>query len=153
GVGVGLGAQILLIPLLYLPLQHVVPNLTNRLNQQARHLTGAFHGSDIAVIGVLTICIVPFVEELLFRGLFLRGSLRAFRGAGRVLGPVLSIVLTGVVFGLAHFEALETLGLAVFGALLALLAYRYKRLGPCVVAHATFNLVAIVSVAVVSGAR
>jgi len=31
---------------------------------------------------------------------------------------------------------------------LALMALRYGRLGPCILAHATFNLVAVVAVAV-----
>ena len=49
---------------------------------------------------------------------------------------------TGVVFGLAHFETLELLGLAAFGVVLSLLAIRFRRLGPCMFAHATFNLLA-----------
>ena len=49
----------------------------------------------------------------------------------------------GVVFGLAHFELLELLGLAAFGVVLALMAYQFKRLGPGIFAHATFNLLAI----------
>ncbi|HZU79356.1 MAG TPA: CPBP family intramembrane glutamic endopeptidase, partial [Acidimicrobiales bacterium] len=104
---------------------------------------------EIVVIGVLTVAVVPLVEELVFRGLFLRGALRAFEGAGRRLGPALAVVLTGIAFGLAHLEALETLGLAAFGMVLAYLAYRAGRLGPSILAHATFNLVAIVSVATV----
>jgi uncharacterized protein len=97
--------------------------------------------------------VVPVVEELVFRGLFLRGALRAFSRAGPLLGPVLAVVCTGVVFGLAHLEALETLGLAAFGMVLAYLAYRVGRLGPCILAHASFNLVAVVAVAAVSGAH
>jgi len=147
---VGLGGQLILLPLLYLPLEHFIPNLSQKLSQPAKHLTGGFPGADLAVIGVLTVLVVPVVEELLFRGLFLRGALRAFAGAGRRLGPALAVVTTGVVFGLAHLEALETLGLAAFGMVLALMALRYGRLGPCILAHATFNLVAVVAVAVMA---
>ncbi len=149
GPAVGLAGQFLLLPLLYLPLEHLVPNLSQKLSQPAHHLTGGFRGADIVVIGVLTVAVVPVVEELVFRGLFLRGALRALQGAGPALGPALAIVLTGIVFGLAHLEALETLGLAAFGMVLAYLAYRVGRLGPCILAHATFNLVAIVAVATV----
>ena len=146
---VGFGSQLLLLPLLYLPLEHVIPHLSQRLEQPAKHLTGGFPGSDLAVIAVLTVVVVPIVEETVFRGLFLRGSLRAFAGAGRVAGPVLATVATGVVFALAHFEALQFLGLAVFGVVLSVMAYRARRLGPCVTAHAAFNLVAIAFVATV----
>lgn len=147
GPAVGFASQLLLLPLLYLPLEHVVPHLSQRLEQPAKHLTGGFPGADLAVIAVLTVVVVPVVEETVFRGLFLRGSLRAFAGAGPVVGPVLATVSTGVVFALAHFEALQFLGLAVFGIVLSVMAYRARRLGPCITAHAAFNLVAIVFVA------
>jgi membrane protease YdiL (CAAX protease family) len=146
---VGFGSQLLLLPLIYLPLEHVVPHLSQRLQQPAKHLTGGFPGADLAVIAVLTVLVVPVVEETVFRGLFLRGSLRAFAGAGRVAGPALATVSTGVVFALAHFEALQFLGLAVFGVVLSVMAYRLRRLGPCITAHAAFNLVAIAFVAAV----
>jgi membrane protease YdiL (CAAX protease family) len=145
----GLACQLVLLPALYLPLEHVVPHLSQRLEQPAKHLTGGFPGADLAVIAVLTVLIVPIVEETVFRGLFLRGALRAFAGAGRVLGPGLATVVTGIVFALAHFEALQILGLAAFGVVLSVVAYRSGRLGPCVTAHATFNLVAVLAVAVV----
>jgi membrane protease YdiL (CAAX protease family) len=151
GPAVGLVAQIGLIPLLYLPLEHVVPNLSNRLSQPAKHLTGGFPGADLALIAVLTVVVVPVIEETLFRGLVLQAFLKVFGGAGRALGPVLACVMTGIVFGLAHFEPLELLGLAAFGAVLAWMAYKFRRLGPCIFAHAAFNLVAVLVVAFPTG--
>lgn len=149
GPGVGLVAQFVVLPLLYFPLEQLIPHLSQKLNQPAKHLTGGFPGADLAVIAALTVLVVPVVEELVFRGLFLRGALRAFAGAGPVLGPALATVLTGVVFALAHLEALQILGLAVFGVALSVMAYKLRRLGPCILAHATFNLVAVVAVAAV----
>ncbi|HLX89056.1 MAG TPA: CPBP family intramembrane glutamic endopeptidase [Acidimicrobiales bacterium] len=153
GPAIGLGGQFILLPLLYLPLEHVVPRLSQRLSEPAKHLTGGFPGADLAVIAVLTVLVVPVVEELVFRGLFLRGALRAFSGLGRLVGPTVAIVTTGVVFALAHLELLQMLGLAAFGVVLSVMAYRLGRLGPCILAHATFNLVAVVSVATVGVAR
>ena len=146
GLGVGVGGQFVLLPLLYIPLQFFIPHLSDKLNQPAKHLTGGFRGTDIAVIAFLTVVVVPIVEELTFRGLMLRGFLSAFGGAGRTLGPALAVVATGVVFGLAHGEALEFLGLAAFGIVLAVLAYKTDRLGPSIFAHGTFNLMAILLV-------
>jgi hypothetical protein len=144
---IGFGGQILLLPLLYLPLEHVVPHLDQRLKVPAQHLTGGFPGSDLAVIAVLTVVVVPVVEELFFRGLVLRSLLRLFAGAGPVIGVGLAVVADGVIFGLAHFELLQLLGLAVFGTVLSLMAYKLRRLGPGIFAHAVFNLMAILSVA------
>lgn len=144
---VGLGGQFLLVPLLYLPLERADPSISHRLSQPAQRLTGGFHGGNLVIIGVLTVAVVPFVEELLFRGLVLRSLLRLTQRAGRVLGPVIAIVVTGILFGLAHFEALQLLGLAAFGAALSFMAYRLNRLGAGILAHGTFNLVAILSIA------
>ena len=146
GIGVGLGGQFVLLPLLYIPVQYFVPHLSEKLDQPAKHLTGGFRGSEVALIAFLTVVVVPIVEELTFRGLMLRGFLRAFARAGRTLGPALAVVATGVVFGLAHVEALEFLGLMAFGTVLAVLAYKTNRLGPSIFAHGTFNLVAILLV-------
>jgi uncharacterized protein len=151
GIGVGLFGQFVLIYLLYLPWEQVDPRLSQELQQPAKHLTGGFPGVDLAVIAVLTVLVVPVIEELFFRGLVLRGFIRLFAGAGRVVGPVLAVTTTGIVFGLAHGELLELLGLAAFGVLLSVMAYRYKRLGPCIFAHATFNLIAILAIAFPGG--
>ncbi len=149
---VGVLGQYLLLWLLYLPLQHVISHLGDKLSQPAKHLTGGFPGADLAVIAVLTVVVVPVVEESFFRGLLLRSLLRIFQGAGRVVGPALAVVSSGILFGLAHFEALQLLGLASFGVVLSVMAYRFRRLGPSIFAHATFNLLAVLSVAFPSGA-
>jgi hypothetical protein len=84
------------------------------------------------------------VEELFFRGLLLRGLLGRLAPLGNRWGPSLAIVLTGLVFGLVHFERLQFLGLAGFGMVLAYLAYRTGRLGPSIVAHIAFNSTTVV---------
>ncbi len=146
GPVVGVASQ-LLIPVLYLPLDPLVPNLAHRLSEPAKHLTGGFPGADLAVIGVLTVVVVPVVEELLFRGVVLQGFVRVFGRAGRTAGPVLAVLCTGVLFGLAHAETIALLGLAAFGVVLSVLAYRTGRLGPGILAHGAFNLVTVVSLA------
>ena len=96
---IGVLGQFVLLPLLYYPWEHVDPKLSHELQAPAKHLTGGFPGIDLAVIAVLTVLVVPVVEELFFRGLVLKGFLRLFRGAGRILGPALAVVTTGIVFG------------------------------------------------------
>lgn len=140
GVAVGLACQFALLPLLYLPLEALDPALRHQLGRPAEQDIGAAHGA-VAVAALLLLLAVgaPLVEELFFRGLLLRGLL------GRLPAP-LAILLSGVLFGLAHFEAVQLLGLAVFGIVLGTLAWRTGRLGPSVAAHAAFNAAAVVSV-------
>jgi membrane protease YdiL (CAAX protease family) len=57
-----------------------------------------------------------------------------------------AVVADGLVFGIAHGELEQFLGLAFFGAVLALVAYLTGRLGMAIVAHGTFNLVAVITV-------
>ena len=150
GIAAGLFGQYVLAVLLELPLYPFVPHLFHRLGEPARSLTGGESGTALALLGVLVCLGSPFVEELFFRGLFLRGLLGKARGGlgwqavPAVLG---SSALCGAVFGLVHFEPLQLLALSGFGMLLALMACTTGRLGPGIVAHVTFNTVTFVALA------
>ncbi len=146
GIVIGIVGQ-LAVDLLYLPFERAIPSLQHDLNAPANRLTGGFHGADLAVIAVLTVVVVPIVEELFFRGLLLQSLVRLFRGAGSRLGPTLSVLSTGILFGLAHAEPVQLAGLALFGVVLSVMAYRTGRLGACMFAHAAFNGFAVVVVA------
>ena len=100
----------------------------------ARELAGRADGSPVqfAMIVLATVVGAPVVEELFFRGMFLR--LLRWR-----LGAVGSVIVCGIVFGLFHFEALQLPALAVFGMVTAILALRTGRLGPSVWLHVGFN--------------
>lgn len=139
GLVVGVGAQLLLVPLLEAPLSPFVPHLSEKLGHPTRQLLGSSSGLALAVLAVLVCLGSPLVEELFFRGLLLRGLLGRLWSLGRRLGPAVSVLGTGVVFGLVHFEVLQFLGLAGFGVVLSYLAYRTGRLGPSFVSHVAFN--------------
>jgi membrane protease YdiL (CAAX protease family) len=93
-----------------------------------------------------TLVAAPLVEELVFRGVMLRG-LRSR------LPVVAAVTVQGLVFGLAHVDPgrgsgnvglvliLSTVGI-VFGAA----AYLIGRIGPTVVAHAILNAIVMIVV-------
>jgi membrane protease YdiL (CAAX protease family) len=146
GVLVGIGGQ-LLVTLVYLPFASHLRNF----NAPTTKLTGAAHGGSFAAVAILTVVGAPFFEELFFRGLLFRALLRLFessryRAAGRAAGLVGAVVADGLLFGLAHGELEQLGGLALFGAILAFVYYRTRRLGTTIVSHATFNLVAVLAV-------
>jgi uncharacterized protein len=140
GAAIGLACQFVLIPLLYLPFEHLDRHLSHQLSEPAHRDTAAAHTIGSVVILLLFLGVgAPLVEELFFRGLLLRALL------GRTPVPV-AVAISALLFGLAHFEAVQFAGLAAFGAILALLAWRTGRLMPGIGAHAAFNLAAVLSV-------
>jgi membrane protease YdiL (CAAX protease family) len=147
GIPIGVGGQILVV-LMYIPIAHHVHDFNQRFDAPSQRLTGGSHGLGYTVIAILTVVGAPFFEELFFRGVLLRSLARLFGTIGGWVGPSLAIIISGVIFGLAHAESLQLLGLAVFGIILSFVAYRTGRLGMNMVAHATFNLMAVVAVVV-----
>jgi membrane protease YdiL (CAAX protease family) len=147
GIPIGVAGQFLVV-LMYLPIADHVHDFNQRFNGPSQRLTGGSHGLGYAVIAVCTVVGAPFFEELFFRGVLLRSLARLFGNFGGWVGPALAMILTGVLFGLAHAESLQLLGLAVFGIILSFISYRTGRLGMNMVAHASFNLIALAAVVV-----
>ena len=147
GILIGVGGQYL-VALLYLPFQHDIHNF----NAPSQRLTGASHGGGFVVIAIATVLLAPAAEELFFRGLLLKSLVRLFTpmevaGRARAAGVVLAVIADGLLFGAAHGEWVQFAGLAGFGVILAAVSYRTGRLGMNMVAHASFNLVAIIYIA------
>ncbi len=139
GVAVGIACQFVLLPVIYVIVQLLVSrDLTKDLEAPARELTNNAHGAGFYFLAVLLIVGAPLVEEIYYRGMLMR-SLQ------RYMAPLPSIVITGVVFGAAHFDWVTLPGLAAFGIVLAWLAHRSGRLGPNIVAHAAFNTVTVIA--------
>lgn len=93
----------------------------------------------VVSIVITAVIAAPIVEEMVFRGVVLRG----LRSRMRIVWAVLA---QGVLFGCAHFDPVRgtgNLGLVMvlsgvgiaFGGAAALL----RRIGPTIVAHAIFN--------------
>jgi membrane protease YdiL (CAAX protease family) len=147
GIAIGIGGQIL-VAIMYAPFQHDIHDF----NGPSQRLTGGSHGGGFVIIAIATVVFAPAMEELFFRGLLLKALVRLFTplraaGGARAAGVVLAVILDGLLFGLAHGEWVQLAGLAAFGMILAAVSYRTGRLGMNMVAHATFNLVAIIAIA------
>jgi membrane protease YdiL (CAAX protease family) len=142
GAAVGIGTQLILIPVMYLPFEHADHTLSHRLEAPAKADTAAIHGAwQIAVLILFLVIGAPIVEELFFRGLLLRSL-------SRWLGPVAGIAISALAFGAAHGELLQLPALVAFGLILGVLAHRTGRLGPGIVAHMAFNAVTVYSLVI-----
>jgi membrane protease YdiL (CAAX protease family) len=127
-----------LIDLIYRPFHF------KQLNRPTNHLFGAAHGPTLVLLIVMTLLIAPLMEEWLFRGVIFR-SISEGGSPGSRTGVVLGVVVSAVLFGLAHGEPLQFAGLALLGIVLALLVVRTKRLLPSVITHVSFNGIAIIA--------
>lgn len=103
-------------------------------NPQVEAITGGQTLSPItfALLLVLVAGLVPFAEELFFRGA-LYPLLR------QPLGPVLAIILNAALFSVVHFIPLLMPGLFVVGLFLAFLRERSGSIWPSVCLHALQN--------------
>ena len=102
-------------------------------NPQQNLLRAIGSGSGAAFIMiVLATTLVPFVEELAFRGL-LYGWLRQRFD----IWP--SVIASSLFFAVMHDAPMLILPITVVGIILALLYERYQSIWPCVIAHGTFN--------------
>lgn len=102
-------------------------------------------GALATAVEVLAVVVgAPVVEELYFRGLVLRAAIRRF-------GPVIAVVGTALAFSFMHGLDLGqngwTLPVAMLpgDVVLTWLAWRRGGLAACVIAHATFNGIAVVA--------
>ncbi|HEY0415682.1 MAG TPA: type II CAAX endopeptidase family protein [Gaiellaceae bacterium] len=96
------------------------------------------------VVNALVICTwVPFVEELVFRGLGY-SLLEPF-------GRWPAILAVGLLFGLAHGLLLSLPIIATFGCVLAWVRSRTGSALPGMVLHSVFNLIALVAAVTVGG--
>ncbi len=97
-----------------------------------------------AVMVALVVVVVPFVEELVFRGVLL-DALR------ERVGPVGAVLVTAGLFGLMHGEPSIVVATTLLGGVLGVLRLRSGSIWPPVALHAANNGLAVVAILVGEG--
>jgi membrane protease YdiL (CAAX protease family) len=146
GLIAGVACNLVLVNAVVILFQLLGPDVD--VGQQSENVTADASGWRLAVLAPFLIVGAPLIEELYFRGLLQRSLIRRF-------GPIIGIAGSALAFGLVHassdldnYSILALVAaLASFGVVLGWLAHRYGRLGPGLVAHATFNLITVVALA------
>ena len=137
GAAVGVGLQIVVLPLLYRPIFWLFGDLD--VEGPARALMDQVGGSvDVMAVAAMTVVGAPVAEEIFYRGL-LQGALRDR------LGPAVGIALASVLFAASHAQLVQFPALLAVGAVHGLLVWRTGRLGPALWSHASFNAVTVVA--------
>lgn len=139
GLACGVAAQLVLVPLISLPVLKLAGKSFTDLERPARELADKAGGAGGQLLFILIVVIgAPFAEELFFRGLWLRSAMRR-------LGTWGGLALTSVVFAGTHTQALQFPALVGAGAVFGYLAIRTGRLAPGIAAHLAFNATSTVS--------
>jgi membrane protease YdiL (CAAX protease family) len=134
GLGLGVAMQLVVLPLVYVPVLRILDRSPEELSAPARELTDKAQGPvGWAVLTLIVVVGAPVFEELFYRGLLL-GALRK-----RGHSTAASVLASSALFAAMHLQSLQFLGLFLLGAVLSLLVVRTRRLGPAIMAHAGFN--------------
>ncbi len=139
GIGIGVLSQLVLLNLVYLPLEGLWPDTfsDDRLQENAKTLVDGVTGAGAVVLVLLIVAGAPFVEELFYRGLLQRSLVARF-------SDTLVVVGVAALFALVHFRPVEYPGLFAFGLVLGVCAVLTDRLGLSIVTHMSFNLTGLV---------
>jgi CAAX protease family protein len=135
GLPIGVLTQLVLVPLLYLPLSGLWPDTFSeeRLSENAEKLVDRADGASMVLLVLMVCLFAPVVEELVFRGL-LQGSLAAR------FDQVVALVVTAAWFAVIHFRPVEYPGLFMFGLVAGAGLMFTGRLGLPILAHVAFNV-------------
>jgi uncharacterized protein len=139
GLGIGVLSQLVVVNLVYLPLQALWPDVftDDRLQENAKDLIGRATGSAAVLLVLLVGFGAPVVEELFYRGLLQRSLLARYNEGLVVIG-------VAALFALVHFRVVEYPGLFAFGLILGYCAMRTGRLGMSIGAHIGFNITGLI---------
>ena len=142
GVPVGVLSQLVVVRLVYWPLEQGWPQTFSRtrLERNARDLYHQSHGGWLVGLFAVVVVGAPFVEELIYRGL-LQGALV------RRVNDAAAVVAVAAFFALIHFRWVEYPGLFAFGLVLGVCTLRTGRLGMGILAHMAFNATGLLLVA------
>ncbi len=93
-------------------------------------------GLGLAIVAVLAVVVAPVAEETFFRGF-------VFAGIGKRFGYVWGIVISALLFSIAHMQLGALLPIFVLGLLLAWLYVRTGSIWPCIFTHFAYNSIAV----------
>ncbi len=141
GLAVGAVAQLVLIRVVYLPLEAFWPETftEDRLTENAQDLVDRAGGASTLLLVAVVVIGAPFVEELFYRGLLQRSLADRFNEGAVLVG-------VAAIFAGVHFRPVEFPGLFVFGLILGWAALRTRRLGSAITIHVGFNLTGLLLV-------
>ncbi len=94
----------------------------------------SLHGGENLVLEILSVAVLAgLTEELIFRGI-------AMTRLKHVTSAPIAVIVSAIIFGVAHGTPIAILYATLLGVLLALLYNTYESVIPCIVCHIFFNM-------------
>ena len=94
GLLIGVGTQMVLVPIIYLPLRLLDDNFD--VSGPAREVVEKASGFGIVLLVLVVVVFGPIVEEIFFRGFVLTGLIKRY-------GVIGSLLFSSLLFGVFHF--------------------------------------------------
>ncbi len=134
-VCMAIGAR-LLVSVFYSYAQKIQP--LKESIEEAEAVAPEFHFFGQIVVALFAIIILmPFFEEILFRGLIMGELMKSFR-------PWSAIILQAIFFAAAHMMLFQSLFTFAVGVLLGIVYYKTRSLKTATLFHGAFNLSVII---------
>ncbi|EPY2276500.1 CPBP family intramembrane glutamic endopeptidase [Clostridium sporogenes] len=83
-------------------------------------------------IFILEVILAPIFEEIVYRGIILEGLLNKYK-------PITGIIVSSVIFALAHIYIPQIINATIFGILLGIIYYKTRSTVLCIVSHMLMN--------------
>ena len=116
----------------------------------------AIEGANrLLIIMIVVPFVVPFLEEVMFRGIVLMGLIKGHKKTKSNSNVVIAIIVSSIFFGLVHFQGFSeltdlfvVLWTGLFGATNALLRLKFDSFYPAFASHSTYNFVTAIALVV-----
>lgn len=86
---------------------------------------------------ITVVILAPVLEEVIFRGIILKGFLKNYN-------PTKAIIVSALLFGLFHLNPWQAIGASFVGVILGWVYYKTKSIVPCIIIHFVNNLLAFI---------
>lgn len=112
--------------------------------EKMQDITGGLVEGNIFVVILVAGIIIPFSEEVIFRGCI-------FRALNKNMNIVATIIIQAILFGLAHGNLIQGMYTIPLGIILGYVVYRCNSIVPSMIIHMVNNIVAVVISMALSG--
>lgn len=104
---------------------------TGAFNEYSKHI-GELLGDNVILALIVSVIVAPVVEEIVFRGAL-------YRAFERLSAGWVAVIVSSILFALAHVNPVHMAYALILGLLLGLLRMKTKSIVPCIALHFIYN--------------